>query len=428
VVTYTVGLRNTGTITATGAALSLPLPAALGDVAYTTALEPGVTLTPAGGQSLAWTIGDLPPGAGGTVAVTARLSAELNTTAAVTATISADDDFDLANNTATASLTVGNRAPSLAAIVDAAVAEGAELRLTAAGSDSDLPAQMLTFSLAGAPAGASIDPSTGVFTWTPTGSQGPGSYTFAIRVSDGALSAEEELTVTVRDQDLTYSVAAGHGSVGEGESVSFTVTRAGAIDAASTVAYQFGGGATAGSDYGGAGGGTLQFAAGESSVSVTMSISDDDVAEGSETLTVTLSSGTEPGGGPVGYSPAEASVRIIDGDVAGVVMSATALILKPGTSQEVQVTMRSEPTAPVRLTFSEDTPGVCRVRPRTVELDAATWQSGFAITVTATGSGTCTIKGAITSDDTAYDGSQTSPLHVVVQAERWLVYLPLVRR
>ena len=31
-----------------------------------------------------------------------------------------------------------------------------------------------------------IDASTGVFTWTPTEAQGPGSYTFDVIVSDGS--------------------------------------------------------------------------------------------------------------------------------------------------------------------------------------------------------------------------------------------------
>ncbi len=51
---------------------------------------------------------------------------------------------------------------------------------------SDLPANTLTFSLSGEPAGASIDPNTGVFTWTPTEAQGPEPYTFDVIVSDGA--------------------------------------------------------------------------------------------------------------------------------------------------------------------------------------------------------------------------------------------------
>src|SRR5205807_5665924 len=51
-------------------------------------------------------------------------------------------------------------------------------------TDHDLPANTLTFSLVGAPAGASIDAATGVFTWTPSEAQGPGSYSFQVRVTD----------------------------------------------------------------------------------------------------------------------------------------------------------------------------------------------------------------------------------------------------
>ena len=41
------------------------------------------------------------------------------------------------------------------------------LTFTATATDADLPANTLTFSLSGEPVGASIDPNTGVFTWTP---------------------------------------------------------------------------------------------------------------------------------------------------------------------------------------------------------------------------------------------------------------------
>src|SRR5205807_2253325 len=56
---------------------------------------------------------------------------------------------------------------------------------TATATDPDLPANTLTFSLSGTvPEGAAIDASTGVFTWTPTEAQGPGDYTFQVRVTD----------------------------------------------------------------------------------------------------------------------------------------------------------------------------------------------------------------------------------------------------
>ena len=57
--------------------------------------------------------------------------------------------------------TVGevNVTPALAAIGAQAVNEGDTLNFTAAGTDADLPAQTLNYSLTGTvPAGASIDP------------------------------------------------------------------------------------------------------------------------------------------------------------------------------------------------------------------------------------------------------------------------------
>jgi Bacterial Ig-like domain (group 3)/RTX calcium-binding nonapeptide repeat (4 copies) len=55
------------------------------------------------------------------------------------------------------------------------------------------------FSLVGAPAGAGIDPTTGAFGWTPTEDQGPGTFAFAVRLTDGATTDERPITVEVRE-------------------------------------------------------------------------------------------------------------------------------------------------------------------------------------------------------------------------------------
>src|SRR5437773_2459782 len=71
-----------------------------------------------------------------------------------------------------------NQAPVLAAISNQSLAEGTLLTFTASATDADLPVNTLTYSLdAGAPAGAAIGTSSGVFSWTPSESQGPGDYT-----------------------------------------------------------------------------------------------------------------------------------------------------------------------------------------------------------------------------------------------------------
>ncbi|MHB0879236.1 MAG: DUF11 domain-containing protein, partial [Anaerolineae bacterium] len=92
-----------------------------------------------------------------------------------------------------------NQAPVLAAIGDRSVDELAVLGFTATTTDGDIPANTLTFSLVGAPAGAVIT-TGGQFAWTPTEAQGPGTHTFTVEVCDNGtpgLCDTEEISVTV---------------------------------------------------------------------------------------------------------------------------------------------------------------------------------------------------------------------------------------
>jgi hypothetical protein len=105
-----------------------------------------------------------------------------------------------------------NTAPLLDAIPNRTHSEGVLLQFTVAASDPDQPAQALAFSLdPGAPAGASIHPATGVFSWTPVEAQGPGSYSITVRVTDNgvpALSATRSFVVTVNEVNNTPVLAA----------------------------------------------------------------------------------------------------------------------------------------------------------------------------------------------------------------------------
>ncbi len=93
-----------------------------------------------------------------------------------------------------------NSPPVLAEIGNKSVVEGT--LTTATGTDPDIPAQTLTFSLdAGAPSGANIS-SAGVFTWTPSESLGGTAANITIRVTDNgtpSMSASETITITVVD-------------------------------------------------------------------------------------------------------------------------------------------------------------------------------------------------------------------------------------
>ena len=134
----------------------------------------------------------------------------LNATANVTLTVSINDNGNTGNGGSksdsaiiTLIVTAVNDAPVLNPIGNKTVDELVLLTFTVSATDPDLPANTLTFSLApGAPAGAAIDPSSGVFTWTPTEAQGPGVYPVTIRVTDNgtpSLSASEAISITVNE-------------------------------------------------------------------------------------------------------------------------------------------------------------------------------------------------------------------------------------
>src|SRR5260221_14487084 len=78
-----------------------------------------------------------------------------------------------------------NSPPVLAPIANCTIDEGVSLTFTNTANDPDLPANALSFSLdPGAPPGATVSSTSGVFTWTPTEAQGPGTYTITVRVTD----------------------------------------------------------------------------------------------------------------------------------------------------------------------------------------------------------------------------------------------------
>src|SRR6185369_4853087 len=73
------------------------------------------------------------------------------------------------------------------------------LVVTNTATDPDQPANTLTFSLEpGAPFGASINPTNGVFTWTPTEAQGPSTNLISVRVTDdGSPPSNDSRSFTV---------------------------------------------------------------------------------------------------------------------------------------------------------------------------------------------------------------------------------------
>ena len=103
-----------------------------------------------------------------------------------------------------------NHAPVLAPISDATLFEGNTLIFTNLATDSDRPAQSLSFSLIDPPTGAAVGADTGIFDWTPTEAQGPGIYSIVLQAADNGvppLSATQTFIVTVLESNLPPTLA-----------------------------------------------------------------------------------------------------------------------------------------------------------------------------------------------------------------------------
>ncbi|MDE0091243.1 MAG: putative Ig domain-containing protein, partial [Thaumarchaeota archaeon] len=94
-----------------------------------------------------------------------------------------------------------NAQPELGHIPDKATDEGVTLRINAEANDPD-GGQTITYSTNATSLGATIDGTTGVFSWTPTEARGPGTYRITITATDDgspALADSRTFGVTVSE-------------------------------------------------------------------------------------------------------------------------------------------------------------------------------------------------------------------------------------
>lgn len=108
-----------------------------------------------------------------------------------------------------------NVAPDLQSVSNKFVYPGTTLTFTNLASDSDLPANILAFSFEATADGAQINPTNGLFTWTPTEEQ-LGTNVFTIRVLDDgepSLDDVEVFSVVVVLQPTILSVTESNGAV-----------------------------------------------------------------------------------------------------------------------------------------------------------------------------------------------------------------------
>ena len=120
-----------------------------------------------------------------------------------TFTVRVSDGIANTDQLVTLNVTEVNVAPVLNGVPTTAqsIPEQSSYTFDAGATDSDLPAQTLTFSIVGSlPTGATFNTSTGEFEWTPTDAQGPsGPHTFTVRVSDGVTNTDQLVTLNVTE-------------------------------------------------------------------------------------------------------------------------------------------------------------------------------------------------------------------------------------
>ncbi len=249
-----------------------------------------------------------------------------------TVTFSVDDGAASTCETITISVGEGNQPPVLAAIGDQAADEGSPLSFTVTATDADLVAGVpntLSYSAAGLPIGATFDPATQTFSWTPSEDQ-DGTYSVTFTVDDAAAADTETITITIGDVNQPPVLAAiGDRAVEADDLLSFTVSATDADLVAglpNTLTYSAAG-VPLGATFDPA---TQTFSwipslAQEGTYSVTFSV-DDAAATDSETITITVGEINEtPVLGPIGN-------RAVDeGGLLSFTVSATDAELDPLT-------------------------------------------------------------------------------------------------
>src|SRR6185503_9542229 len=216
-----------------------------------------------------------------------------------------------------------------------------------------------------------------------------GNVVYIVRVGDpssadlayNALTDVDTADVTITNNDnepeLTLTVSDAAASEAGLDPGSFTVTRTGDITAALIVNYSVGGTAANGTDYATLTG-TVTIPAGSASAPIAVTPIQDSLAEGAETVTVTLTGGgTIVVAGPL-------TVTIADNDVVGVTVSGisgpTSENGAPGSTFTVVLT--SQPSADVTIPIQSLNTAEGTVSTSSLIFTNANWFTPQPVTVT----------------------------------------------
>jgi PKD repeat protein len=142
---------------------------------------------------------------------------------AYSVTFTASDGLLTDSETITITVNNFNRAPELAAIGNKAVKEGSILQFTLSATDPDAT-DTLIYSATNLPIGATFNPLSRTFSWTPNYTQA-GAHSVIFTVSDGSLTDSENITITVNNFNRAPELAAiGSKAVNENQALTFTLS------------------------------------------------------------------------------------------------------------------------------------------------------------------------------------------------------------
>ena len=336
-------------------------------------------------------------------------------------------------NSATISLTDDDAAPTAITLTvnDDSVAEddGATtitVTATVGGTTRFAAATTVTVSVAGSGTATAVDfaavanfdimiaaeaaSANNTFTLTPTDDTlDEADETITVSGTSGSLMVNSD-AITLADDDATPSLSIDSPIVAEGNAgakdMTFTVTLSAASGQQVTVNFAVDstdpGTATSGTDYARVSAGTLTFAVGTTSETVTVSVTGDTTMEPDETVRLTLSSatnatlGTATGVGTIVSEDGVSLIRIdADPTTPGVdpgPLALNELSTDSAHSRSYSVRLKTPPTQDVTVTIASgdtgavtvgDTDGVMPGTQNTLTFTAMNWSTARTVTLTA---------------------------------------------
>ncbi|MDD4954221.1 MAG: putative Ig domain-containing protein, partial [Candidatus Omnitrophica bacterium] len=196
-----------------------------------------ISATDPDGDTLAYTASGLPTGANFNANTqTFSWSPTLSQRGDYPVTFSVTDGLIITRQAITIHVTGTNNPPVLNPIGNKTVTEGNILEFTITATDPD--GDTLIYTAVDLPYNASVNPGSGLFSWTPTSSQ-VGDRTITFRVSDGQLMDDEVVVISVAASQPNHPPVLTHigaKSVVEESNLTFTVS-ATDPDAGDTLTY-----------------------------------------------------------------------------------------------------------------------------------------------------------------------------------------------